>query len=64
VACGVYGGVAALLLDDIPNGVYFVDELLLQTDTGYGKYLSYYMKDFVTGENHHSDGPLLDRMKK
>ena len=64
VACGVYGGVAALLLDDIPNGVYFVDELLLQTDTGYGKYLSYYMKDFVTGENLRSDGPLLDRMKK
>jgi homospermidine synthase len=64
VACGVYGALSALLLDDIPNGVYFVDELLLQIDTGYGKYLSYYMKDFVTGENNNSDGLLLDRIKK
>ncbi|WP_307339469.1 saccharopine dehydrogenase C-terminal domain-containing protein [Caldalkalibacillus uzonensis] len=64
VACGVYGALAALLLDDIPNGVYFVDELLLQTDTGYGKYLTYYMKDFITGENNSSEGLLLDRVKK
>lgn len=64
VACGIYGALSALLLDDIPAGIYFVDELLLQTDTIYGMYLSYYMKDFVTGENIGSDGLLLDRIKK
>jgi hypothetical protein len=61
VACGIYGGISSLLLDDIPSGVYWVDELLLQTDSDYGKYLSYYMKDFVLGENNGSDGLLLDR---
>lgn len=64
VACGIYGALSTLLLDDIPDGVYFVDELLLQTDSGYGRYLSYYMKHFVTGENDRSDGLLLDRLKK
>ena len=64
VACGIYGALSSLLLDSIPNGVYFVDELLLQTDSAYGKYLSYYMKDFVTGENIDSDGLLLDRVKQ
>lgn len=64
VACGIYGALSTLLLDDIPDGVYFVDELLLQTDSGYGQYLSYYMKHFVTGENSGSDGLLLDRLKK
>ncbi|CAH0121396.1 MULTISPECIES: saccharopine dehydrogenase NADP-binding domain-containing protein [unclassified Paenibacillus] len=64
VACGLYGALSSLLLDDIPDGVYFVDELLLQTDSGYGNYLSYYMQDFTTGENGASDGLLLDRMKR
>ncbi|NIK69049.1 saccharopine dehydrogenase NADP-binding domain-containing protein [Paenibacillus sp. BK033] len=64
VACGIYGALSTLLLDDIPDGVYFVDELLLQTDSGYGQYLSYYMKHFVTGENSGTDGLLLDRLKK
>ncbi|WP_338044013.1 saccharopine dehydrogenase NADP-binding domain-containing protein [Paenibacillus lutrae] len=64
VACGIYGALSALLLDDIPNGIYFVDELLLQTDTEYGKYVSFYMKDFVTGENNSSDGLLLNRLKR
>lgn len=64
VACGIYGAVSTLLLDDIPQGVYFVDELLLHTNVGYGKYLSYYMKDFIIGENNGSDGLLLDRVKK
>lgn len=64
VACGIYGALAAMLLDDIPKGIYFVDELLLQTDTDYGKYLSYYMKNYVTGENNSSEGLLLDRLKK
>lgn len=63
VACGIYGGLSALLLDDIPQGVYFVDELLLETESRYGKYISYYMKDFITGENSGSDGLMLDRVK-
>lgn len=64
VACGVYGALASLLLDDLPLGCYFVDELLLNTDSKYDQYLSYYMKDFVIGENHTTDGLLFDRMKK
>ncbi|MDR6554996.1 S-adenosylmethionine decarboxylase related protein [Paenibacillus qinlingensis] len=64
VACGIYGAISTLLLDEIPKGIYFVDELLSQTDSGYGKYLSYYMKDFVTGENNGSDGLLLDRVSQ
>lgn len=39
VACGIYGALGTLLLDKIPEGVYFIDELLLQTDSRYGKYL-------------------------
>ncbi|MCY6371479.1 adenosylmethionine decarboxylase [Clostridium ganghwense] len=64
VACGIYGALATVLLDDIPQGIYYVDELLVRTKSKYGKYLSYYMKEFVVGENKHSDGDLLDRMKK
>lgn len=64
VACGIYGALCTLLKDEIPNGVYFVDELLLQTESQYGDYVSYYMKDFVTGENKRTDGLLLDRMIK
>ncbi|MBB3111684.1 homospermidine synthase [Paenibacillus phyllosphaerae] len=62
VACGLYGALATLLLDDIPDGVYWVDELLLQTDSRYGEYLSTYMTTFITGENAASDGLLLDRL--
>jgi len=64
VACGVYGALCTLLKDKIANGIYFVDELLQQTDSRYGEYLSYYMKDFVVGENPSTDGLLLDRMRK
>ncbi|MBP1964485.1 S-adenosylmethionine decarboxylase related protein [Paenibacillus aceris] len=64
VACGIYGAISTLLLDEIPNGIYFVDELLSQTDSGYGRYLSYYMKDFVIGENNRSEGLLLDRVSR
>lgn len=64
VACGIYGALSTLLKDDIPHGAYFVDELLMQTDSRYGDYLSYYMKDFVVGKNPSSDGMLLDRMKR
>ncbi|MCM3789336.1 saccharopine dehydrogenase NADP-binding domain-containing protein [Domibacillus indicus] len=64
VACGLYAALSVLLLDPIPKGVYYVDELLLKTNNHYGQYLAYYMTDFVTGENNHTDGLLLQRMKK
>jgi homospermidine synthase len=64
VACGIYAGLASLLLDTIPLGVYYVDELLLNTNSKYGDYLTYYMKEFVIGCNKDSDGLLHQRMKK
>lgn len=64
VACGIYAALSVLLLEDIPKGVYYVDELLTKTKNHYGQYIKYYMKDFVTGVNHFSDGTLLQRMKK
>ena len=63
VACGIYAGFASLLLDDLPLGIYYVDELLLNTDSKYGEYLTNNMTDFVTGENNDSDGLLHQRMK-
>jgi len=62
VACGIYGAISTLLLDNLPQGIYYVDELLLKTNTNYGKYLSYYMTDFVIGENNTSQGSLLQRV--
>jgi homospermidine synthase len=64
VACGVYGALATLLLDAIPQGIYYVDELLLRTASKYGQYVTHYMTDFVVGTNEHSDGLLLDRTKR
>lgn len=64
VACGVYASLAVLLLDQIPKGSYYVDELLLKTRNHYGKYLSYYMTDFVIGENKQSDGLLHQRLNR
>ena len=63
VACGIYAALSVMLLDQIPKGAYYVDELLLKTTNHYGDYLTYYMTDFVTGENKHSDGLLHQRMK-
>lgn len=64
VACGVYGALASLILDSLPVGCYAVDDLLRQTSSRYGQYVSYYMKDFVLGENPKTDGLLFDRMKR
>ncbi|WP_419887439.1 S-adenosylmethionine decarboxylase related protein [Neobacillus niacini] len=64
VACGIYASLSVLLLDQIPKGVYYVDELLLKTNNQYGQYLTYYMTDFVIGENAKTDGLLLDRMRE
>ena len=63
VACGIYASLSVLLLDDLENGAYYVDELLLNTQNHFGDYLTYYMKDFVIGENKQTDGLLLERMR-
>lgn len=62
VACGIYAAFSSLLLDNIPQGIFYVDELLLKTNTNYGKYLSYYMTDFFEGKNDTSQGSLLQRI--
>lgn len=65
VACGVYAGVCSLLLDAVPNGVYYVDELLRNVRSiGYGKYVGQYMTRFARGENGRSEGLLLERIQK
>jgi saccharopine dehydrogenase-like NADP-dependent oxidoreductase len=64
VACGLYGAACVLLLDGVEKGLYYVDELLLHTKNHYGKYVTYYLTDFVKGENHRSEGLLLDRMRR
>ncbi|HLN61605.1 MAG TPA: saccharopine dehydrogenase NADP-binding domain-containing protein [Symbiobacteriaceae bacterium] len=64
VASGVYGALATLLLDSIPQGIYYVDELLRQTGSRYGVYVTHCLRDFVVGENDRSDGLLLQRMKR
>lgn len=64
VACGLYAALAVSLLDNIPKGAYYVDELLLKTKSQYGTYVRYYMTDFVVGENPQTDGLLLKRLKK
>ncbi len=64
VACGIYAALSVLLIDQIPTGVYYVDELLNATQNHYGQYVKYYMQDFVFGVNNQSDGSLLQRMKK
>jgi hypothetical protein len=46
------------------QGVYYVDELLLNTNNHYGQYLTCYMTDFVIGENKKTDGLLLNRMRE
>ena len=63
VACGVYASLSVLLLDQLPIGAYYVDELLLKTENHYGNYLTYYMTDFITGENEQTDGLLHNRIR-
>lgn len=64
VAAGIYGALSTILLDNIPQGVYYIDELLVNTKSNYGNYLSYHLEKFVVGENNFSDGDLLNRMKE
>ncbi len=61
VACGVYGAVCSLLLDQVPNGAHYVDDIL--QFTRYGEYVSRYMKPFINGSNDRTDGLLLQRMR-
>lgn len=64
VASGVYAGICTLLLETIPKGVYYVEELLkMDNKRDYGKYVTQFLTDFVIGENHQSDGGILDRMR-
>lgn len=64
VASGIYGALCSVLLDKIPKGIYYVDELLTTTNSKYGEYLSYHLKEFVYGENNKSDGSLLNRLRE
>lgn len=64
VASGVYSGICTLLLETIPKGVYFVEEVLkMDNNIDYGKYVSQFIPDFVIGENPQTDGFILDRMR-
>lgn len=63
VASGVYGALASLLHDNLPRGLYYVDELLMQTKSKYGSYAGYHLGPCVIGENSTSDGNLFDRMR-
>jgi homospermidine synthase len=63
VACGVYASLSVLLLDKIPKGAYFVDELLIKTENHFGEYLKHYMSEFIAGENDQTDGLLHQRMR-
>lgn len=63
VACGLYGGICTLLLEAMPNGVHWVDELSDAELTAYGNYVAYFMKPFIRGTNAGTDGLLLQRMR-
>ncbi len=63
VECGIYAGLCSLLLDTFGQGAYYVEELLLNTESKYGEYLNLYMKDFVVGHNNFTDGLLNDRVR-
>ncbi|MGG5461714.1 S-adenosylmethionine decarboxylase [Clostridium sp. B9] len=63
VASGVYGALCVLTLDNIPKGIYFIDELLSSTKNNYGEYIKHHIGDIIIGENKFSDGTLLDRMR-
>lgn len=64
VSSGLYGALATILLDNIPKGIYYVDELLVNTNSNYGKYLTYHLESFIVGENTSTDGDLIYRMRQ
>ena len=63
VGCGIYAGLCSLLFDNFKQGAYYVEELLLNTESKYGEYLNLYMNDFVVGGNDFTDGLLHDRVR-
>lgn len=64
VACGVYASLASLLLDPLPKGAHYVEELLQTGKSNYQTYLTYYMRDFVRGTNPLSEGLLHQRRRE
>jgi homospermidine synthase len=65
VACGVYAAMASILLDNVPVGVHYVDELLVSGNAcAYGNYVARYMTPFVSGTNPESDGLLIQRRRE
>ncbi|MGE5674167.1 MAG: hypothetical protein ACM3XM_09785 [Mycobacterium leprae] len=61
VACGVYAAACCLLLDSVPDGIHYVDDLLLAGGSHYGDYLRRHMRRFVRGTNSTSMGRLEER---
>lgn len=64
VASGVYGALASILNDNIPRGIYYIEQLLEKCNSNYGKYLSYHLGPCIIGENNNLDGDLLNRMRE
>ncbi|MGL4772772.1 MAG: S-adenosylmethionine decarboxylase related protein, partial [Clostridium sp.] len=64
VASGLYGALCSIVLDSLPKGIFYIDELLTSTNSNYGEYLSYHLEKFVVGENKNIDGDLLNRMRE
>ena len=64
VACGVYASLSSLILDRIPKGIHYVDDLLINNasvDCKWGTYLKDNMKEFHSGTNTPHEGLLSDR---
>ncbi|MDA2068160.1 S-adenosylmethionine decarboxylase related protein [Bacillus cereus] len=64
VACGIYAAMCSILLDNLKKGVYYVDELLINTKSNYGEYIKYFNSNFVQGLNKKSYGLLMERVRK
>lgn len=62
VASGVYAAACVLLLDGVEPGVHWVHNLTEDDDSRYGDYVTYYLREYVTGTNERSDGTLLERI--
>jgi hypothetical protein len=58
----VYAAAAVILLDGIAPGVHWVHDLTEADDSRYGDYVTYYLREYVTGMNEQSDGLLLARL--
>ncbi|GFN31550.1 S-adenosylmethionine decarboxylase related protein [Paenibacillus xylaniclasticus] len=63
VASGAYAAAAVLLLDSdsVAPGVHWVHKLAESDISRYGEYVTYYLRQFVTGTNEQSMGTILQR---